>query len=268
MKRLLVIAPLLMGFVKAPAGWRADDNEAKAIAAKANTLPHFGGAAAVATTQVLLASDGPGALYVTAIAGKVGEHRDAAARVEIDSFLATGKRAQLMSTNVSTGRTSSSVNAAKQQLEIELEWSDVDTQTQARLIIAADAENMIAVTGECVFAASTTEASRKACEQALKTLDPGIAADKRVVLALAPDGTEPPATEKPSPTIPRLPSTMSDGSRTPLPPMNIPTETKRTTDRRPVYVGLGIVLLAAVFWWNRRRRERFDAEGPNDDDKR
>jgi hypothetical protein len=46
---------------------------------------------------------------------------------------------------------------------------------------------------------------------------------------------------------------MDDGSRTPLPPITVPQEV-RTTDRRPVYVGIGLVVLAVVFWWNRRRR--------------
>jgi len=35
--------------------------------------------------------------------------------------------------------------------------------------------------------------------------------------------------------------------------MTIPQE-GRATDRRPVYGGFGLVILAAVFWWNRRRR--------------
>ena len=36
-------------------------------------------------------------------------------------------------------------------------------------------------------------------------------------------------------------------------------------DLRPIYVGFGIVFLAGVFWWNRRRRERFEREETPDD---
>ncbi len=32
------------------------------------------------------------------------------------------------------------------------------------------------------------------------------------------------------------------------------------TDRRPLYLGVGVLVLAAVFLWNRSRRDRFDRE--------
>ena len=38
-------------------------------------------------------------------------------------------------------------------------------------------------------------------------------------------------------------------------PIVVPHETKR--DRRPIYVGAGLVLVAAGLWWNRKKRERF-----------
>lgn len=31
-------------------------------------------------------------------------------------------------------------------------------------------------------------------------------------------------------------------------------------DRRPVFVGAGLIVLALAFWWNRRRRDRFERE--------
>jgi hypothetical protein len=64
---------------------------------------------------------------------------------------------------------------------------------------------------------------------------------------------------------------MSEPDVTPrvrIPPIVIPQD-KPAVDRRPIYVGAGLVVLAAVFWWNRRQRERFDrdSERPNDDDR-
>jgi hypothetical protein len=142
-----------------------------------------------------------------------------------------------------------------------LQWSDKDAGTQTTTVIqvVADDDNIVAITGECVVA-NPTAAILAACQSALGTLDPGIPLEKRQPLGLAAPGT---ALSAPAPARSSTlsPSTMSDGSRTPLPPINIPTEKpKPTRDLRPVYVGLGIVLLAAVFWWNQRRRARFEKD--------
>jgi hypothetical protein len=264
--RALAIVLLLAGFIAKPSGWREDVDAANALAAKANAMPHFGGAPAVATTQVHLPPDGPGALYVTAIAGKVSENLDAAARVAVDAFLGAPKRAQLTSATISIDRTASRVDAARKQIEATLEWHETGASTtHARLVIAADGTNLIAVTGECLFGTDTTPAAREACDQALATLDPGIAADKRVALSLAPEGSEPPpasantGSNTGSSSGSSSAPTMSDGSRTPMPPITLPHEPERTVDRRPVYVGAGIVVLAGLFWWNRRRREAAEA---------
>lgn len=52
--------------------------------------------------------------------------------------------------------------------------------------------------------------------------------------------------------------TMSESRRPPLPPISIPSGTP-TTDRRPMWVGAGLVLLAGALWWNHRRRARLDS---------
>ncbi len=252
-----------------PVGWTQDIAQANELAAKANKLSHFGGAEVVAKAQVFVAKDGPGGLYITAITGRVKDNRDAAARVAVDSFLGMPKRAQLTSSKVSIAQSGSRIDAATKQIEATVQWQDDASQTitHARLLIAGDAESLIAVTAECVMSPATPQATRDACDKALTTLDTGIAPDKRLALTLAPEGSEPP------PTAPRMGAptmsapTMSDGSRTPMPPMVIPAaEPKRTVDRRPVYVGAGLVLLAGLFWWNRRRREQLWAKTKKDSD--
>jgi hypothetical protein len=275
MKRALAIVCLLAGsaaaettFVKPPAGWTRADDQARSLAAKTNEVSHFGGAKSLATAEAFVAPTGYAAgLYITAVVGKVADHRDAAARVEVDSFLAAPKRAQLSSPQVSVEKTASAVDPAKKQIDATVTWTDQQTgiSTASRMIVVADAENIIAVTAECSHG-EMKGAHVDACLAALATLDPGVALDKRQPISLAPEGSEPPPgpdATGPKPSL-RPPSTMSDGSRAPMPPINIQsTETKRTTDKRPVYVGLGIVALAALFWWNRRRRERFEKE-PDD----
>jgi hypothetical protein len=34
----------------------------------------------------------------------------------------------------------------------------------------------------------------------------------------------------------------------------------RERDRRPIYVGLGLIVLAALFWWNRKNREKIERD--------
>ena len=68
-----------------------------------------------------------------------------------------------------------------------------------------------------------------------------------------------PVSGDPAPLHERGPATLSEGPRVALPPTVIPLD-RPSTDRRPVYVGAALVMLAAALWWNRRQRDRFDRE--------
>lgn len=256
-------------YIKPPAGWSRADDQARSLAAKANAVKHFGGAKSLATTEVFIAPEGYAAgLYITAVAGEVTEHREAAARVEVDSFLRAPTRAQLLNAGetptVMIDETSNAVDPAASAIVASVKWHDTSSglSAAARLIVVADATHLYAVSAECSHG-DMPGAHVDACLAALATLDPGVPLATRVPVALAPAGTEPPP--PPSAHTSPAPSTMSDGTRSPLPPMVVPGATKRTTDRRPVYVGLGIVVLAALFWWNRRRRDRLEKEESDDD---
>jgi hypothetical protein len=248
--------------VTAPAGWKHDPDQATALAAKANEVTHFGGLRSLATSDVYVAPEGGAALIVTAVAGKVvAADRDAAARFAVDELHDATSRAALAGSGISVDSWDTKVVADQKLVRGDLQWTDksAGTQTNAVIEIVADDENIVAITGECVSNSAVAKLEvTAACRSALATLDPGIVLAKRQAIGLAPPGTALTSPPPPSPSQ-MSQSTMTDSSHTPLPPMTVPTE-KPATDRRPVYVGLGIVLLAAAFWWNQRRRARFEKD--------
>jgi hypothetical protein len=50
---------------------------------------------------------------------------------------------------------------------------------------------------------------------------------------------------------------LTDGNKVQFTPLTI-QNSRAERDTRPIMLGGGIVVLAAIFWWNRKRRERFD----------
>lgn len=62
-----------------------------------------------------------------------------------------------------------------------------------------------------------------------------------------------------APSMSAVPDSAAPAERDRLPPLIIP-QSQPEPDRRPAYVGLGLVVMAAALWWNRRQRDRFDRE--------
>ena len=265
-KRALVFASLLVAgtawadapLIVPPAGWHRDAAQATAAATKANGVSHFGGATSMATADVQVPEKPGVVMFVTAVAAKIETNRELAARVEVDELHATSQRAQLAGSGISEDQWAEAADPAAKQITAELSWRDAGahTQTSARMIIVGDAANLVALTGECVAADDAAPADLAACKASLATLNPGIPADKRVALTLAPAGSRP----APKDNGPSTMNAIGDGTHTPLPPMTVTPREKPAPDRRPVYVGLGIVLLAAVFYWNSRRRAKFEKD--------
>ncbi|HEY5944956.1 MAG TPA: hypothetical protein VIV40_05665 [Kofleriaceae bacterium] len=270
MKRALAIAALLAAGVahadsiKPPAGWKLDAAQSKELGAKWKQVGVFDMPDPKMTNVDVYVPPEPGVtLFVILRAARVTAERPEAARAVIDDLHELSKRAALSGGHVVEDSWQERVDRDAKQVEAALTFRDVDAKTvsSSRRLVVAQADTLVAVSGEC-FASEEANPKRLAeCKAALATLDTGIALDTRVEIALAPTGARPtpPADAEGPVGSGREPARMGDGSRSPLPPMTVPQEA-RATDRRPVYVGIGIVLLAAAFWWNRYRRARREDE--------
>jgi hypothetical protein len=239
--------------VVVPAGWKVTGLEAHAQ----DTSVVDAATKAAATEQYMPATPDPGiTLFVTrSTASELRGTRDTAIRAIVDELRARGPVTQASTDG---------------QLELTASWHDaaVLTQRTTRLVIAADATQLVTVTGECIAREDAAVAQIEACKAALATLDVGIAKADRAVLALPPaSAPEPPPTDTHAgPTL--EPARLGDGTHTPFAPIVVPPA-PQPADRRPMYVGAGVVLLALVFWWNRRQRDRFEREdGPTPPRKR
>ena len=89
----------------------------------------------------------------------------------------------------------------------------------------------------------------------LAAAEPAAASENAAPASAAPSAREPASMSAP----PRELSGMDDRERVRMPPMSVPLDPPER-DRRPFYVGLGLVVMATAFWWNRRQRDRFERE--------
>jgi hypothetical protein len=124
-------------------------------------------------------------------------------------------------------------------ITVESAWRDGDVGGAARMVIATDGNRIAAVKGECYAGAEARPEAIAACTKALATIDPGIAAADRIAVPA-------PSTV---PAVPQLSTPGPSQTHVAMPPMTV----KQAPDRRPVYVGAGLIVIAAVFYWNRRR---------------
>ena len=249
--------------VTPPAGWTTDPEQAAAI------MAHASGDARPAVEVFVPRQPG-----VALIASRFSAPASpAAARGAIDDLYGAADRAKIISTNVSVLERADHYDAERKEV-VATQSVKADTTTISRLVIAMDATHATAVLGECVIRDDAPALLVEACKTALVSLDPAIA--NRVAIALPASTAVVLESPAPAPGRPMtLAPTMSDGSRVPMPPIVVPAD-KATSDRRPIYMGAGLVLLAAIFWWNRRQRDRFEREAkprteraaasPGDDD--
>jgi hypothetical protein len=252
---LLAATAAAAPLVKAPERWTGGANDDLVHAT--GLVPHFGGVHGVIEAE-RYDSPRPGVvLYATRVAVAMSA-RDPAVRAELDQLHPTGGARET--------EWSERFDAASRQVEARLAYRDASVKLSGRVhaLIAATADRIVVDKSECLVADDADPDAAKACFTALDTIDTGIDAKDRVAIDLdvrAGSGSSVPAsTTASAPTMNEAPP------HVPLPPIAVPQDSP-APDRRPVIVGAGVVVLACVFWWNRRRRDRIEAElgGDNHD---
>jgi hypothetical protein len=206
-----------MGFVAAPPGWHGGASQE--LVEQTGRTGHFGGVHGVIEGERWDAPSGHVVLYVTKVSANVADP-SAAANAELGA----------------------PAHATKDSaIDHEGTVCDGTVCTDRRTVIAATADRIVAVTGECISSSEAADVDLHACADALATLDPGIAIQDRVGLTIS--DVQP---------VPSLSGSALTDTHVPLPPITLhPDQPGR--DLRPVYVGAGLIAIAAVFWWNRRR---------------
>lgn len=238
--------------VTPPKGWLPDPERAASLAQKEQALAHFGGAKVTVAVEAYLPVKPGVALFVTRVSSEtLPGPQPAAARIAVDEFLARAPKPH---------DKRDGYDPATRQYTAHTETADttVHTQTVSHLVVVFDATRVVTVRGDCISADGAEGGDVNACTQALWTLDAGIPLDQRTAVTLAAPAP-PEAVTPPAPMELKPQTSITDGQDVHLAPMTI-AQTKSDPDRRPIYIGAGIVVLAVVFWWNRRQRERFERE--------
>lgn len=276
MKRAVLASIFLLGLAAdaradiavAPRGWIHDEAGSEQLTAKAATRAQPGVSRATVVVQAWRSPDSQGSVWFTRTeVGAPEAQRNAIATSQLRELTETARRQGTAQIETSAQRW----DAAGRLLESTITWRDptLGLREIGRTMVTADADRIVSITGECVFAITAPPEIEKTCAVSLGTLASTIAPKDRVELAIvdAPPAETAPAADpvaaSPSEPSAMAPSRPGDAARLdagPRGPLMTISPAEREPDRRPIYLGAGIVLLALVFWWNRRQRDRFDRE--------
>jgi hypothetical protein len=235
--------------VTAPAGWSGGPNAE--LAAQASAQPHFGGGSATVTAERYNAPAPSAVVLMVVRATSATTDARTAAAAELAALRSHGPSVEI------DARDEHLIDDAH-AIEASTSWHDASTKTKdsSRTLVVATKDHITSTTAECLSATDADAALVLACTAALPSLRPGVTVDARVTLS--PGATTEPAAPE------AAPATSSTISPVPPPRPSIPpiaiAQDDPPWDKRPLIVGAGLVVLAAVFWWNRKRRARFAAE--------
>lgn len=209
----------MSGIVTAPAGWTG--GASRELVEQTGREGHLGGVHGVVEAERWDAPGGGLVLYATRVLATTSSPGDAAAaEVAMLHHPVTGD------------------HVADGLRIVDTAWTEGDVHGAGRLVLAASADRIVAVSGECYAGAGKP---LTACTAALSTLDPGVAPQDRIAI---PDASH-------VPPAPQLTTPGPSATHVTMPPVHVRQDAQ--TDYRPVYVGAGLIVIAAIFWWNRKR---------------
>lgn len=210
--------------VAPPAGWTGGASQQ--LVEQTGREGHLGGVHGVIEAERWDAPGGGLVLYVTRVMATTASPGDAAAaEVGMLHHPVTGDRV---------------VDGLR---IVDTAWSEADVHGAGRLVLGASGDRIVAVSGEC-YAGSGADIA--ACKTALDTLNTGIDAKDRIAI---PDASH-------VPPAPQLTTPGPSATHVTMPPVHLRQEAQ--TDYRPVYVGAGLIVIAAIFWWNRKRAAKHE----------
>ena len=250
--------------VTAPAKWRLDREKSAQINIASQASQHFGTAPSIDVTEAYFPIEIGAALIVTrSTTTALPGGRDLAIAAAVSELEGWAARSDSPTSPITDRTASRDLLEGGKLIEIQVGGRDGSASTRQKfhMIVAADATKVVTTTGLCLDRDDSNADDIAACRAALATLQTGVAAADRATLVLP--AAAAPATPTPAPAPAATPTTtapaMSDGTKVKIGPITIPQD-EPSSDRRPIYLGLGLVVLAAIFWWNRRQRDRFDDE--------
>lgn len=248
--------PEPVGKMTPPVGWKVDEDRSRMLEGRFGREEHFGGAAIDVSVQQLVAPAAGALLLVSEIATRtLPADPAAAASLELagvrDGLDALGESAKVVRWDVAA-------KADERVTEARLEWSDASlgTTTVGRMLLFQTEAHLVRLHAECILGADAA-ALRAPCEAALATLAPLAAVAARVPLTVGAPPAPAPATA-PTPALEQPGAQIRE--RTGDVPVAITVKpAKPKTDRRPIYVGIGLALIAAAYLWNRRTKQALAA---------
>ncbi len=265
--------PEPVGKLTPPAGWEPDVGRSRGLELAVGNEDHFGGVDVHVSAQHLRAPSPGGILLTTEIATvALPVDPGKAATIELH-----GVRSGLsaLGDSVTVARWEVKPDPAARFTEARLEWSDLSlgTTTISRTLMFKVGDRVVRLTGECIIAADAG-GLRGPCEAALATLAPLASVSARDALAVASEAPAPDVAPDATPAVAGIrPEAPLGGGKGPtiseregeMPVTIVVDQPAKKGDRRPFYVLGGLVVILAVYLFNRRTKQRLaeaDREEP------